>query len=478
VSLALPKRVPAARGLGARGTIIRGARVIDPRAGLDTVTDVLVLPASGDDEECIILDPAEGPPGARVVDGRGLWALPGLVDLQVHFREPGQTHKEDLGSGSRAAVAGGVTTVVVMPNTRPVLDDPALVRAQSAIAAARGLARVLVAAAATKGSLGKEISDYASLKDAGAIAVTDDGLPVLDDDVMHKALVSCRKNDLLFMQHAEDTRITRHVPMTLSAVSAAAGVEGQPSDAEGSIVERDIALATKTGARYHVLHLSTARSLRAVRAAKAAGARVSCEVSPHHLLLTYDDVVRGRETPRSANDLDPNKKMNPPLRSEDDRRALVAGLADGTVDAVATDHAPHASDEKGQGFVKAPFGVTGLETMLAALLTFVHDGTIDVGRAVELMTAGPARVLHRSVGLGTLAGVRAPADLCLVDPVRLWNVSEGSVLSRSKNSCFLGRRFQGRVVMTFLRGHRVFELVPGLASAAHASPSGLDDGGL
>lgn len=458
------KRYPR---LGAHGTLVRGARVIDPWAGLDAITDLLVLPPTFDgdgdaiDDGAIVLDPAELHPEARVVDGRGLWALPGLVDLQVHFREPGQTHKEDLGTGSRAALAGGVTSVVVMPNTRPVLDDPELVRAQGAIAASRGLVRVLVAAAATIGSLGKQITDYRALKAAGAVSVTDDGLPVLDDDVMRQALLSCFANDLLFMQHAEDTRITRHVPMTLSAVSRAAGVEGQPADAEGVIVERDIALALQCHARYHVLHLSTARSLAAVREAKRQGGNVTCEVSPHHLLLTHDDVVlpEHRGGAHGPEDLDPNRKMNPPLRSEQDRRALVAGLVDGTVDAVATDHAPHAADEKGQGFVKAPFGVTGLETMLSALLSFVHDGTIDARRAVELVTSGPARVLHRQGALGTIIGTNAPADLCLVDPTRAWDVGFGSVLSRSKNSCFLGRRFHGRVLMTFLRGRRAFELV-------------------
>jgi dihydroorotase len=441
-------------------TLIRGARVIDPAAALDTITDVLVrAAASHDDNGSITLDPDGAPPNARVVDGRGLWLLPGLVDLQVHFREPGQLHKEEIATGARAAVAGGVTTVVVMPNTRPVLDDPALVRLQGERARAAGLAHVLVAAAATQGSLGKAISDYAALKRAGAVAVTDDGLPVLDDDVMRAALASCVHNDLLFMQHAEDTRITHHVPMTTCAVSERAGIDGQPADAEGVIVERDVALARELGARYHVLHLSTERSLRAVRAAKKAGAHVSCEASPHHLLLTHDDVPLAGHTVHGASDLDVNKKMNPPLRSEADRRALVAGLVDGTVDAVATDHAPHSADEKGQGFVKAPFGVTGLETMLAALLQFVHDDTIDVRRAVELVTSGPARVLHRRDTLGTMVGQRAPADLCLVDPKRAWRVDEGNVLSRSKNSCFLGRTFTGRVVATFVRGRRVFEVI-------------------
>lgn len=460
-------------------TLIRGARVIDPAAGVDTTTDVLVRASSGEagDEGSVVLDPVGAPPSARVVEGRGLWVLPGLVDLQVHFREPGQMHKEEIATGARAAVAGGVTTVVVMPNTRPVLDDPALVRLQGERARAAGLAHVLVAAAATQGSLGKAISDYAALKRAGAVAVTDDGLPVLDDDVMRAALAACVHNDLLFMQHAEDTRMTHHVPMTSCDVSAAAGIEGQSSDAEGVIVERDIALAEQLGARYHVLHLSTERSLTAVRAAKRRGANVTCEVSPHHLLLTHDDVpLAGRDHAHDvhgADDLDVNKKMNPPLRSEADRRALVQGLVDGTVDAVATDHAPHSADEKGQGFVKAPFGVTGLETMLAALLGFVHDGTIDVRRAVELVTSGPARVLHRRDVLGTLLGQRAPADLCIVDAQRTWRVDAGNVLSRSKNSCFLGRTFTGRVLATYVRGRRVFEVVPFEGVSRFEAPSQL-----
>ena len=435
-------------------TLIRGARVIDPAAGLDQQVDLLVS------EHGVVVEPAGLPPGAAVVDARGLWALPGLIDLQVHFREPGQTHKEDLDTGSRAAVAGGVTTVVVMPNTRPVLDDPALVRMQRARSDEHGLVRILVAAAATAGSLGARISDYGALKGAGAVAVTDDGLPVLDDAVMRDALVACRKHDLLFMQHAEDTRITHHVPMTSCDVSRAAGVDGQPPEAESAIVERDVNLAVEIGARYHVLHTSTAQSLAHVKRAKAKGARVSCEVSPHHLLLNHDDVVRaGVRVPHSPDDLDPNRKMNPPLRSESDRRALVDGIASGLVDAVATDHAPHAADEKALGFVKAPFGVTGLETMFAALLSFVHDGTIDARRAVELVTAGPARVLGRTGAVGTLVGERAPPDVCLVDPRRPWTVGRGSVMSRSKNSCFYGRAFTGRVVATFLRGRRVYDLV-------------------
>lgn len=435
-------------------TLVRGARVIDPWAGIDAVHDVLVSP------EGVTVDPASVPARARVHAAGGLWALPGLIDLQVHFRDPGLTHKEDLLSGSRAALCGGVTSVVIMPNTKPVLDDPALVADASERARQGGLVRVMVAAAATQGMAGLALSDYGALKGAGAVAVTDDGLPVLDDALMERSLLSCAAHDLLFMQHAEDTRLSRHRPMTECEVQRAAGIEGQPAEAEWLMVERDVALAQKTGARYHVLHTSTARSMAAVRRAKELGASVTCEVSPHHLCFTFNDVVRrGFDTPRSEADLDPNLKMNPPLRSGADRRALVDGLADGTVDAVATDHAPHTAAEKGQGFVKAPFGTTGLETMFAALLRFVHDGTIDARRAVELCTAGPARVLRRQGHLGTLSGPHAPADLCLVDPHRPWTVSAGNLLSRSKNNAFLGLEMRGRVVATFLRGQLAYQLL-------------------
>ncbi|MBI1947964.1 MAG: dihydroorotase [Deltaproteobacteria bacterium] len=435
-------------------SLIRGARVIDPAAGIDAIVDVLIGPGG------VTIDPSSVPDHARRVDGRGQWALPGLVDLQVHLRDPGLTHKEDQLTGSRAALSGGVTTMVVMPNTRPVLDDPALVAAQSSSADARGLARVLVAAAATRASAGQALSDYRALKAAGAVAVTDDGLPVQDDALMEQSLISCAANDLVFMQHAEDTRISQHRPMTECEVQRAAGILGQPAEAEWVMVERDVALAERTGARYHVLHLSTARSLAAVRRAKERGASVTCEVSPHHLTFTCNDVVKaGIELPSTEADLDPNKKMNPPLRSGADRRALVDGLADGTVDAVATDHAPHTAAEKGQGFARAPFGTTGLETMLGVLLRFVHDGTIDARRAVELVTSGPARVLRRQGALGTLSGRQAPPDLCLVDPERSWVVTTGALQSRSKNNCFLGLELRGRVTATWLRGRLAYQLI-------------------
>lgn len=436
-------------GGGVRPTLLRGGRVLDAYLRIDSLEDVLVWP-----DRCEV-GPASVPRDATVVDVRGRWVLPGLIDLQVHFREPGQTHKEDLLSGSRAALAGGITRVVVMPNTTPCLDDPALVRLQQDKPREHGGIHIEVAAAATAGLSGLRVSDHAALKAAGAIALTDDGLPVLDDAVMAAVFASCAKLDLVFMQHAEDLRLTKvdghHAPMNESLVQFRAGVKGQPAFAERDIVERDLALAERVGARYHVLHTSTAASLELVRQAKMRGVRVTCEASPHHLLLCDDDVVKAGVTlPVSADDLDPNKKMNPPLRARADRDALQQALADGTVDAVATDHAPHAAFEKARGFVDGPFGVIGLETAFAALLTFVEGGLITPLRACELMTAGPARVLGKTGRVGTFAG--ECGDVVVVDPRHAWDVTTGAMLSKSKNSAFLGMRFRGRVERTYLRG--------------------------
>lgn len=412
-----------------------GVRLIDPEAGVDCVTDLLVS------TEGVQQNPEMVPETATHIDGSGMWALPGLVDIQVHFRQPGFEYKETIESGSAAALAGGICTVVVMPNTQPRLDTPEQVIFEAEEARrVRGI-DLLVAAASTKNLDGKELTNHAELKAAGAVAITDDGFPVMDDDLMRGSLQQCAEHDLLFMQHAEDIHMTQHAPMTDSPVSVALGVRGQSSDAEGVIVERDIKLARETGARYHVLHTSTARSMAAVRAAKAEGLPITCEVSPHHLLLTYDACASG----------DPNTKMNPPLRSEYDRCALVAAMADGTVDAVATDHAPHTNEEKAKGFSEAPFGVIGLETAFAALLSFVHDGTITDTRAVELMTSGPARLLGLQGRIGTL-NENAPVHLTLVDPTREWTVTEEAMAGKSTNSAFLGHVFKGKIVATVLHG--------------------------
>jgi len=422
-----------------RATFIRNVRVMDPSAGRDLVCNLLVSPRG------IEID-ATKPEGSREIDGAGLWAVPGLIDLQVHFREPGFEHKETIASGSRAALAGGITTVVVMPNTRPTMDNPDAVRLQSELSARADGIRILVAAGATKDIAGETLTDHKALKEAGAVAVTDDGFPLAGTNVMRESLRLCAEFDLLFMQHAEDPTLSKDGVMTTGPTSEKLGVPGQLADAEGAMVERDVALAQEIGARYHVLHMSTERSLKAVRAAKKAGARVTCEASPHHLLLTDEDVPGPDGQPRV------NFKMNPPLRAESDRLALVEGLRDGSIDAVATDHAPHAADEKARGFLKAPFGVIGLETAFPALLSFVHDGTISDVRAVELMTSGPARVLNRA-DLGTFEG---GLDLTLIDPNKEWTVSVADFHGAQENSPFVGRTFRGQITATFLRGRLRF----------------------
>lgn len=420
--------------MDSEGVWIRGARCIDPFTGLDGVHDLLVTPSG------VQLDPPTVAKGVTTIDAKGLWAVPGLVDLQVHFRQPGFEYKETIASGSAAALAGGITTVVVMPNTRPALDTPERVSFEAEESRRVDGIQLLVAAAATQGIEGKELTDHGCLKGAGAVAITDDGMPVMDDALMAGSLRQCLEHDLMFMQHAENLDMTGHAPMTQSPVSEKLGIRGQPADAEGVMVERDIALVEQIGARYHVLHTTTARSIHAVRAAKAKGLPVSCEVSPHHLLLTYE----------ACSEADPNTKMNPPLRSETDRQALIAALADGTADAVATDHAPHSAAEKGRGFVDAPFGVIGLETAFSALMCFVHDGTISANRAVELMTAGPARVLKMDGELGTFGA--GSADVALIDPEHEWTAQLSDFKGLSKNSAFIGRAFKGRVVATMMRG--------------------------
>ena len=416
-------------------------RVINPATQLDAEMNVLIGPKQ------ITLDPKDVPAEVKRISGKGKWCLPGLIDLQVHFRQPGFEYKETLASGAQAALAGGVTSVVVMPNTNPTLDNPEFVAQQNQwMKEAEGI-DLYVAAAATFGLKGKENTNIAALKDAGARAITDDGLPVMDDDVMRQSLVDCRTNDLLFMQHAEDIDLTQHAPMNDSETSRQLGVKGQPASAEAIIVERDLRLVAETGARYHVLHTSTERSLNAIREAKSKGLPVSCEASPHHLILNDTACAQG----------DPNKKMNPPLRDEQDRLALIEGLADGSIDAVATDHAPHSIEEKSVGFEKAPFGVIGLETAFAALLRFVHEEKITPMRAVELMTTGPARVLRSQQEMGSLVGEGQSAHACIVDPSLEWTVTPDSLHGKSTNSAFMNETFRGKVVATFVEGQLKYD---------------------
>jgi len=373
-------------------------------------------------------------------NARGLVVAPGFIDIHVHLREPGQAHKETIASGTMAAAAGGFTSVCAMPNTSPVNDSSEITRWM--LDPARG-ARVNVfpVAAATIRSQGEQLTDFAALRRAGAVAVTDDGKPILDDNIMRQVLAAAAALHMPVVQHAEDTRMTEDSVMNSGPTAFRLGLRGWPAEAESSIVERDIRLAAEAKARYHVAHLSTAGALRAVRRAKHNHLRVTCEITPHHFTLLDEDI----------GDYNTNYKMNPPLRCRADREALLAGLADGAVDCVATDHAPHAAHEKGQEFDRAPFGITGLETALGLCVSVLHyRHNISLRRIVELLSAGPARAMGLQ-GRGTLAA-GARADVTIFDPAKKWTFHVAQSRSKSKNSPFDGRQLQGKVMATVVGG--------------------------
>lgn len=416
--------------------IIRNGNIIDPSTGENGIRDLYVhggrIAGQAKDN--------------KVIDATGMIVCPGLIDIHVHLREPGQTYKETIATGTLAASAGGFTSVCCMPNTHPVNDSPELTRwMQSSDRRAR--VNVFPIAAATVASMGNVLTDYAALRDAGAVAVTDDGKPVLDDDIMRRALVAAKSAGIPVIQHAEDTRQTQHAPMNAGSVALRLGLRGWPSEAETCIVERDIHLAEQTGAHLHVAHLSTAGALEAVRQAKARGVAVTCEVTPHHFILTDESIAERR--------YDTNLKINPPLRSEADKEALIAGIFDGTVDAIATDHAPHVVHEKQQEFDRAPFGITGLETAIGLCLEELHQKRgLPIDRILALLSTRPAEL----IGLkdrGTLK-LGAHADITIFDPKERWNYEAQQSKSKSKNSPFDGYAMRGRVRYTIVAGEVVF----------------------
>jgi dihydroorotase len=417
--------------------VIRGARVLDPREAIDGAFDLVVV-----DGRLVELAPAgsaEVPEGAEVVDGDGRHALPAFVDPHVHLRVPGQEHKEDLETGTRAAAAGGFCAVVAMPNTDPVVDSAPILRALRDAAARDARVPVAFTASITKGLRGEELTEMAELRDEGAIAFTDDGRPVVSAGMMRKALQYQRLAGGLLALHEEDPALSGRGAMHEGEVSALLGIAGIPSVSESTMVARDCALAGYEGGRIHLQHLSCLESVQAVAAAKAAGVQVTCEASPHHLCLT-EEAVRS---------LDTRMKMNPPLRTEADRRALIEGLRSGIVDCIATDHAPHARDEKEVPFEQAPMGTTGLETAFAAIHSeLVVPGVLDLATVVERMTGG-----------GEPFGIAAPrvrvgeeANLVLVDLAAAWEVGEDGYESRSEHCCFAGRELRGRVLLTLAAG--------------------------
>ncbi len=419
---------------------ITGGRVIDPASGRDAAGEVYV--ADGVFVESLTAGQRKA---AEVVDASGLVVAPGLVDIHVHFREPGQAHKETIGSGSRAAAAGGFTTVVCMPNTSPVCDNAGTIQLIQDKIRRNAVIRVHPTGCITLGMAGDQLAPLGSLKKAGVVAVTDDGLCVQSNEIMRRAVEYARMFDLPVMDHCQDASMTRGAVMNEGEWSLRLGLRGWPKAAEDIIVARNVILSETTGAHIHMQHVSSAFSVDILRRAKERGVCVSAEASPHHIDLTDDRL----------HDYNTDFKMNPPLRAEADRAALVEGLVDGTLDCIATDHAPHTPTEKDVEFDAAPFGIIGLETSLAVTLKVLyHSGRMTLPQVLGLMTHRGAEICR--LPAGALAPGR-PADLVLFDPEEEWTVDPDTFESKARNCPWAGERLKGRVKGTYLAGRRIFD---------------------
>jgi len=422
--------------------VIRGGRILDPASGLDEVSDLILengrVRAVGRDIAGKFIQER-----TAVVDAAGKWVVPGFVDLHVHFREPGQEYKETIVSGLQAAAAGGFTAVCAMPNTRPVNDTRAITEMMVSRGRENAGVRLFPIAAITKGSAGEHLTEMGDLREAGALGVSDDGKCVMNAAVMRRAMEYAGTFDLLVSQHCEDHDLTAGAQMHEGLISTRLGLAGWPRAAEDVIVARDLILAELTGARYHVAHVSSLGAIRLLREAKARGLKVSAEVTPHHLSLT-DEAVLGYNTAC---------KVNPPLREDEDREALQEALRDGTIDCIATDHAPHSSVEKDCEFAEASPGMIGLEPALPLLLELVRSGALTPLRLVETLATAPAR-LAKIEGGSLRVGDRA--DLALIDPNLRWTLEPNALRSRSSNSPFLGKEMQGAVLMTLVEGRTIY----------------------
>lgn len=421
--------------------IVDNGRIIDPQDGVDTHGELWICDGR------IVAPGSVTTDGAQRFDAGGCWVVPGLIDMHVHLREPGEEYKETIVSGTRAAAAGGFTAVACMPNTKPV-NDCGSVTTFILRSAEQGSARVYPVGAVSKGSAGGELAEYAEMKEAGIVAVSDDGRPVMNSQLMRRALEYAGSHGLPVISHPEDEALSRNGSMHEGFVSTRLGLRGIPAAAEAIMVYREIALAELTGTRMHLAHISTAASVDLIRRAKDRGIGVTAETAPHYFSLT-DEAVRGYNT---------NAKMNPPLRSAIDRRVIIEALGDGTFDAIATDHAPHSVLEKDIEFDLAANGIIGLETALPLALALVRDGSLAVGRLVELLSVNPARIL--GVAGGSLA-IGSPADVTVIDPQKRFVFTEETVVSKSRNSPFLGRELTGKAVLTVCGGRITHaELMP------------------
>ena len=419
--------------------LIRGGRVIDPARNIDGQLDILV-----DNGRIARQGKGLSTQGAQVLDAAGLMAAPGLVDLHVHLREPGFEDKETVATGCAAAARGGVTTLVAMPNTRPATDCPDIVRLVREKAASTGV-NVLPAGAVTVGQKGEQLTDFAALKAAGVPALTDDGMPIQNTALLRRAMVEAKRLNLPLLDHCEDRDMVRNYAVNEGAVSRKLGLPGRPAIAEELQIMRDVMLAEETGAHVHICHISTARGVDIVRQAKARGVRVTCETCPQYFTLTEDEVIRQGAMAR----------VNPPLRTQADVEGIRAGLIDGTIDAIVTDHAPHTAEEKAKPLPDAPSGMVGLETSLALSLTgLYHTGLLSLGRMLALMSPSPAALL--GLPKGTLAAGQ-DADLVLFDPDQEWAVDREQFASKGRNTPFHGRTVRGRVKYTISRGNIIYQ---------------------
>jgi len=419
--------------------LLKGGRVLDPVHNIDDTLDLLI-----EDGRIANISKNIEAGGAETIDARGKLVVPGLIDIHVHLRDPGYEYKEDIVTGTRAAAAGGFTSVACMPNTNPVNDNKAVTLYILRKAAEEGCVNVFPVGSITKGLKGESLAEMGELKEAGCLAVSDDGRPVANGELMRRALEYARPFGLTVISHAEDISLVGEGVMNEGFVATELGLKGIPWVAEDAAVARDVMLAEFAGARLHVAHVSTRGAVEIVRAAKKRGVRVTCEATPHHFTLT-DDAVRGYNT---------NAKMNPPLRCAEDVAAVRAGLADGTIDAIATDHAPHHLDEKNVEFNIALNGIVGLETALPLSLRLVEDGVLPLKDVIARLTIGPARAL--GIPRGTLE-VGAAADVTVIDPELKWTVAADKLLSKSKNTPFDGWKLKGAATHTIVGGKVVYQ---------------------